>query len=136
MTTFHQFLAAKAKRKAAMLAEPLLGLPMGPDAMTILASNMANGHMEECMDVADALVRDLDPQREILRGYSYDEVMRESAPGDVMRSGRRAAGSIKEFAVVEGKAEETLKAAIAAELTYLWLRSCEPAYDRFAQAGR
>lgn len=135
MTTFHAFLAAKAKYHATMLAEPLGGLPMGPDAMGILASNMANGHMESTMDVADALVRELDPRREILRGYSYDEVMRENTTDEVLRSGRRAAGAVAESAVIEGAAEEALKAAIATELTYLWLRAVEPAYDRFAKAG-
>lgn len=134
-TSFHTILAVKAGYHATMLAEPMLGRQMSVDTANVLVRNLSAGYLERTMPVTDALVRELDPTGRILPSFSYDEVMTMASPADLERSARRAAGSVPEFAVVEGEHEAALLAAIATELTYLWLRSCERAYERFAKAA-
>lgn len=131
-TPFHASLAAKANHDAATLVEPMAGLTMNAETATILVRNMSVDFSWRTMAIADALVRDLDPQAKILPGFSYDEVMTEAGTEDLSRSARRAAAAVPEGTVVEGEHEKALLEAVKAELTYLWLRSCEKLYDTIA----
>lgn len=128
-TSFHATLARAANYHATMIIEPHLTMPFGIDAQNILVRNMKSGHMEAAMNVADALVRSVDPTRQIFRGYCYDQVMHDVGDAVITRSAHRAAGSIPEGAVVEGPVADTLRNAIAAELSYLFLKACERFYE-------
>lgn len=135
-TSFHAILAVKAGYHATMLVEPLLGRKMDVESINILVRNMSSGYLERTMPVVDELVRTMAPIGTFRTGYSYDQVMTEATKEELTRSAGRAAMAVGAGEVIEGENEAKLLAAIATELTYLWLRSCEKFYESAAKAQK
>lgn len=132
--SFHAALAKAAHYRATMQIEPILEIPFGIDAQELLVRNLKIGHNDAAVGIADALVDSLDPKGEIIRSYSLDPVMTLCSDPEIERSARRALAVIPEYFVVEGKHANMLRNAIAAELTYLWLKACEPVYTLLSPA--
>ncbi|WP_293811790.1 hypothetical protein [uncultured Bosea sp.] len=128
-TSFHATLASIAAYRATMLVECLIGCVADRDARLTLARNMRHGHSESSMNVADALVQSCLPGVEIWRGYSYDRVIQELPDEVIDRSALRAFSSIPADAVIDDNRANILRRAIAAELSYLWLKTIERSYD-------